>query len=126
MISPHAANATKESDVTVSDWPVVTKSALADLAKMEALPEGEVNQKVLAFIRARKAINDAMIACRAAKRFYSPGEPACDKLSDHVTELKKLHDDFPITILENAQGRPRRHIMAGHDTVDRPTPWGVE
>ncbi len=121
MVSPHAANVTKDSDVTAAEWPVVTKSLLADSARLGTLPASEVNQPLLALMRARKAIADAMLSCQFSKRL-NPTKPAVRERLDELTnELRELHARFPLTILENAQGRPRRHIMAGHDTVDRPS-----
>jgi len=125
--SPHAASVTRDSDVTESPWPVVTKSLLADHEKLEASHEpDQINQGVFSLIRARKAINDALLAVQFCKRLHKEDSATFGRLIALTERLGECHKDFPLTILENAKNRPRRHIMAGHDSVERSTPWGVE
>ncbi len=126
MVSPHAASYTRDSDVTDTPYPVVTRSLLADHEKLEAhhTPE-QINQPLFALIKARKALSDAHIACNCAKR-KSESYAVTSRLNQIMAMLRSLHEEFPLTILENAPNRPRKHIMAGQDTVARPTPWGVE
>lgn len=124
--SPHAIGVTRDSDVTVSDWPVTTRALLADYKKLSAMPEDQVNQPLLALIKARKAIMDARLACQHARRFYKTKESVYSRLLEFSGTLEVMHNAFPLTLLENAKNHPRRHIMAGHDSVDAPTPWGVE
>lgn len=125
--SPHAASVTRDSDITETPFPVVTKSLLADHEKLEAshAPD-QINQGVFALIRARKAINDALLAVQFSKRIYKEDSATNSRLAALAERLAECHKDFPLTILENAQNRPRRHIMAGQDGLDRATPWGVE
>ncbi len=127
MISPRAASHTRDSDVTVTPFPVVTRSLLADHEKLARshTPE-QVNQPLFALIRARKALNDARLACQAARALNASNDAVVLHLSAFMQTLGEMNERFPLTILENAPNRPRRHILAGHDTVDRPTPWGVE
>lgn len=125
--SPHAATVTKDSDVTMTEWPVVTASLLESHQKMIATYKPpELNQPIFALMRARKALHDALLSVQFARRLYDKGTPVAERLDSMITALKSEHVNFPLTMLENAQNRPRRHIMAGHDSVDRPVPWGVE
>jgi hypothetical protein len=125
--SPHAASHTRDSDITESPWPCVTKSLLADHEKLEAshTPE-QINQGVFALIRARKAVHDALLSVCFCQRLHREDGATHGRLAALAERLTACHADFPLTILENAKNRPRRHIMAGQDSVDRPTPWGVE
>lgn len=130
MRSPHAASVTRDSDITDTPYPVVTKSLLADHEKLEASHDpSQVNQPLFALIKARKALNDARLMCQYAKRFQDAektdrGEATAKRLSEIVLMLASI--DFPITILENAKNHPRRHIMGGHESKSSFTPWGVE
>jgi hypothetical protein len=127
--SPRASSHTRDSDITITPWPVVTRSLLADHDKLAASHDpSQINQPLFALIRARKAIGDARLACLFAKRLYVHADKPelLERLTQVAAALEAVHTAFPLTILENAKNHPRRHITAGHDGASTSTPWSVE
>ena len=97
---------------TTNAYPIVTRSLLADIERIAAThQESQVNQGVLSLIRARKAINDALLAVRAATKHYPKNEMVRNDLERIGMELKAAHDDLPLTILENGGGHVRPPIF---------------
>lgn len=97
---------------TDTQWPVVTRSLLADMERIAAAhEESQVNQGVLALVRARKAIHDAVLSLRAAERQYVNNSPVKDRLERVRWDMLKAHDTLPLTILDNGGGHPRPKIM---------------
>lgn len=101
----------KANEFIAGDWPIASATELADHEKLEASysPE-QLNQPVFALIRARKALNDAIIAVSNASRKCSEKHNVRDRLVSIGSELKQQHARFPLTIVQNGGGHPRPSI----------------
>ena len=93
------ASFTKNNEWPDRLWPVATKSLLADHQKLEHNHEpAEINQPLFALIKARKAVNDAMIACAYARRLNSNLPKTVRRLDSLVRSLRTAHDRFPLSV----------------------------
>lgn len=103
------------ASITDIPWPGVTRTMLAVFERNAATyDQCEINQEILYLIRARKAIGDAALACRAATRRVPVTHPkVVARLAELIEALNAVHDQFPLTVLENGGGHPRPSIM-GH------------
>jgi hypothetical protein len=103
----------EKAELTPTDWPVVTRSLLADIERIAAThEESQVNQGVLALVRARKALMDARLAVINAKRLYPEKPELNERLESIASDLFAQHARFPLTVLVNGS-RPRPPIMGG-------------
>lgn len=103
MKNPYANAGKKDSDVQRTTWPAVTESFLADVVKLSTEPKERVNQPILALAQARKALNDARLACDYARRL----NPSNQKLQDRLESIAyNLHMDlkrFPLDIIGHSR-----------------------
>lgn len=89
----------RSHDISTADpFPLVTRSLLADSARLSAAPTTSVSQPLLSLILARKAINDAVIACNAAKRLHPGNLPIRARLDAVMSTLTAQIGEMPLRI----------------------------
>ena len=98
MTRRNDANVSRDS-VIETEWPACTKSYLADVEKLSTIDPDTVRQPLLALVRARKAINDAAIACGFARRLFPENKPTQDRLESIAAVLREEQKRFPLTFL---------------------------
>lgn len=85
-------------------FPVATRDMLADALHLTTTHTADqINQPLLALILARKAINDARLACSAAKRQW-PGDSLSatavrDRLDEIMETLRETMEQVPLSIV---------------------------
>lgn len=102
MNNPKAASYTRDSEIAETEWPPVTRSILAEHERLEESHTHEqINQPLFALVRARKAVNDARLACLYARKLHLPEKSARlrDRLESISENIKLEMDRFPLTIV---------------------------
>jgi hypothetical protein len=95
-----AASFTRENEWASHPWPTATHSLLQDYIHLETNHSiDEINQPLFSLIKARKAINDAFIACSAARRLNTRNPKVSKRLQSLSRKLSKLHTDFPLSLI---------------------------
>lgn len=102
----------EHATITPTEWPATTESILASIESCAARDgEATVNEGILCLVRARKALNDARLACLFARRFHAGRIDVRQRLESIAAQLKLEHNRFPLTILDNGGGHERPPIF---------------
>jgi len=109
MRNPYAASATRHTEIQHTEWPPVTASLLQDHERLAATHDpSQINQPIFALVRARKALMDAILACRFAAKQWEAKPEVRDRLLSIASEVRLSHSRFPLSIIGQSLSGPAK------------------
>ncbi len=115
MRNPYAVSYTRSTDIRELEWPNTTAS-LMDIDYLDSLPPEQVNQPISALIRARKALMDAALSCRAAAKNWTENAKVHERLLLLAHEVLEVHNRFPLQV-DNAPCRVKPRALDGASII---------